>query len=233
MDSHLNEPQIIYKKLWREAVSAFDNNNARLDPFLKKRSDDKRRGMTLLVRPDSEVRKRIEKFLGEAAQIAPEQYFYQPEEFHLTVLSVIPGSETWEQQFKKLPDYLAALDEVLKNRPAFSVHFRGVTASPEAVMIQGFPADDALAQLRDDLRAALVQRGLGGNLDRRYKITAAHLTVIRFSTPMRDWRPVKELLSANRNTDFGTARFHSIGLIESDWYASTNSVRLIRRYALA
>jgi 2'-5' RNA ligase len=229
----VSEIQPIYEKLWCEAVSAFDNNNPRLDPFLKKRSGDKRRGITLLVRPDFQVRKRIEKFLREAAKITPEQYFYQPEEFHLTVLSAIPGSETWRQQFKKLPDYLAALDEALKSHPAFSVNFHGVTASPEAVMIQGFPANDMLAKLRDELRAALIQRGLGGNLDRRYKITAAHLTVVRFSTPMRDWNPLKELLSTNRNTDFGTTRFRSLELIESDWYASTDSVRTLREYPLS
>jgi 2'-5' RNA ligase len=174
----------------------------------------------------------VENFLAEIAAVAPEQHFYQPLEFHLTVLSVIPGSESWHQPAQKLPDYLAALDKVLKGRPPFSVAFRGVAATSEAVMIQGFSEDSALAQLRDDLRAALAGRGLGKNLDRRYKIATAHLTVVRFSTPMKDWRPLKSLLAANRHRDFGMASFRALQLIEGDWYASANTVRLLREYLL-
>ena len=40
------------------------------------------------------------------------------------------------------------VDEVVENHGSFSVEFRGVTLSPEAVLIQGFPQSDALARLR-------------------------------------------------------------------------------------
>lgn len=100
-------------------------------------------------------------------------------------------------------------------------------------MIQGFPAGDSLARLRDDLRAALLNRGLGDNLDRRYKIVAAHLTIARFFRPLPDWQPLKALLAANRDRDFGTTQARSLQLIESNWYASADTVRLLRDYPLA
>lgn len=232
MAGNLSQAQDIYENLWRKATAAFDRGEARLDPLLKDRSADRRRGVTLIARPDGGVCSRIQKFLRRVAEVAPHQYFYAPAEFHLTVFSIIPGSEGWRQPAEQLPEYLAALKEVLKDRPAFSVVFRGATASPEAVMIQGFPIGNALAQLRDDLRATLHRRGLGSNLDRRYKIATAHLTVVRFSSAMTSWKPLKTLLEAHRHTDFGETHVRSLQLIESDWYASAQSVRTLHEYPL-
>jgi 2'-5' RNA ligase len=233
MAGNLNLPRDVYEKLWQNAARAFDKNIPRLDPFLKNRSADSRRGVSLAARPDAAVRGRVLDFLTQMNEVAPGQYLYQPEQIHLTVFSIIPGSEFWRQRFDHLPDYLAALDEVLKNRPAFSVTFRGVTASPEAVMIQGFPDDASLEKLRDDLRAALISRDLGENLDARYKIVTAHLTVARFQTSLPDWQPLKAFLAAQRNTDFGATRIGRIELIEGDWYASPDSVQLLREYPLS
>jgi 2'-5' RNA ligase len=174
----------------------------------------------------------VKTFLREAAAICPDQYFYQPAELHVTVLAVIPGSESWHEEIHRLPACRMVLDEVLKNCRALSVKFRGVTVSPEAVLIQGFPQDDALARLRDELRSALRDRGVGENLDRRYKIAAAHLTVIRFSNPKADWKRLLNYLHAHRETDFGETRFRSLQLIWSDWCASADTVRVLREYQL-
>jgi len=187
----LSEPCDTYERLWREAGKAFDNGSVRLDPWLKNRSADQRRGITLVARPSPEVSARVQAFLQEIAVVAPDQHLYQPPELHMTVLSVIPGSEHWRKQAEKISEYRTALAETLAGRDGFGVKFRGVTASADAVMIQGFPADDRLEKLRDDLRAALGKRGLGETLDRRYKAVTAHLTVMRFMTALSDWKPLK------------------------------------------
>jgi 2'-5' RNA ligase len=174
----------------------------------------------------------VEAFLREASAFCRGQHFYRPEELHLTVLSVLPGSESWRKEVHGLPARLKVLDESLKDRPAFLVKFRGVTVSPEAVLIQGFPQDDMLARLRDDLRIALRNAGAGENLDRRYKIAAAHLTVVRFARPQADWKRLLDFLRAHRETDFGETRFRSLQLIWSDWCASARATRTLREYAL-
>jgi len=232
MAGHLSEVPRLYEKLWREATAAFERGGPRQDPFLKNRATDQRRGVTLIARPDSEVRDRVALFLREIAEVAPQQYYYRPAELHLTVLSVIPVSDSWQKAVQRLPEYLAVLDSVLKNRCTFSIAFRGVTASPEAVLIQGFPLNDTLKQMRDDLRAALTRHGLGDNLDRRYRVVAAHLSVVRFSTPMADWKPLKALLTSHRKTDFGECRVRALQLIENDWYASAGTVRTLCEYPL-
>jgi 2'-5' RNA ligase len=124
------------------------------------------------------------------------------------------------------------LDEVLKNCHGFSLKFRGVTVSLEAVLVQEFPQDDVLARLRDELRSALRARGAGENLDRRYQIAAAHLTVMRFSHPQADWNRLLDFLQAHRETDFGETRFQSLQLIWSDWCASAGATRTLRENAL-
>ena len=222
----------IYGRLWSKTVALLKSGGPRIDPLLRNKAGDPRRGVTLVVRPDAGVRRRVAKFLREAAAICPRQHFYRPAELHLTVLAVIPGSTAWRAQIHRLPACQTILEKVMKNRRAFSVEFRGVTASPDAVMIQGFPADDVLAQLRDELRSAFRRHGVGENLDRRYKITAAHLTAMRFSNPKADWKRLLSLLEAHRETDFGETRFQSVQLIWTDWCASTGVVRLLQEYPL-
>jgi 2'-5' RNA ligase len=150
----------------------------------------------------------------------------------MTVLSVIPGSASWRGEIRRLPVCRAVVDEVLRGRRSFSVKFRGVTLSPEAVLIQGFPQGDGLARLREKLRAALRARGLGENLDRRYAIATAHLTVMRFSHPPVNWRRLLDFLQTHRQTDFGKTCFRLLQLIWGDWCASAGVTRTLREYAL-
>ena len=144
MGDDLTEAQRIYDELWRKSTAALESDGWRVDLNLQKGAGDPRRGVTLAVRPDVGVRKRVENFLREAAAVCPGQHFYRPAELHMTVLAVIPGSESWREEIHRLPVCRKVLDEVLKNRRAFSVKFRGVTVSPEAVLIQGFPQDNVL-----------------------------------------------------------------------------------------
>jgi len=232
MGDELTKAQKIYDQLWRRMRAALESGGLRVDPLLRGKTGDPRRGATLVARPNADVRKRVETFLREAAAICPDQYFYQPAELHVTVLAVIPGSESWHEEIHRLPVCRTVLDEVLKNCRAFSVKFRGVTVSPEAVLVQGFPQDDALARLRDELRSALRDRGAGENLDRRYKIAAAHLTVLRFSNPKADWKRLLDFLQAHRETDFGETHFQSLQLIWNDWCASASVTHTLRKYAL-
>jgi 2'-5' RNA ligase len=232
MGDELTEAQKIYDQLWSKSSAALESGGLRVDPLLRGKADDPRRGATLVARPNADVRKRVEEFLREAATICPGQHFYKPAELHVTVLAVIPSSESWREEIHRLPVCRTVLDEVLKNCRAFSLKFRGVTVSPEAVLVQGFPQDDALARLRDELRNALRDRGVGENLDRRYKITAAHLTVMRFSNPKADWKRLFDFLQAHRETDFGETRFQSLQLIWNDWCASTGATRTLQEYAL-
>ena len=232
MGSAITEPRRVYERLWRKTNALLKSGRIQVDFHLHNKAGDSRRGITLVARPDAAVKRNVANFLRELAAICPGQHFYQPSELHVTVMAIIPGSESWREEIHQLPACQAALGSVLKNGRPFSVGFRGVTVSPDAVMVQGFPTDAALTRIRNRLRDAFRSAGLGGNLDRRYQTVTAHLTVMRFSRPERDWNRLREFLQARRETEFGETSFKSLQLIWSNWYASEKVVRVLEEYPL-
>jgi 2'-5' RNA ligase len=120
----------------------------------------------------------------------------------------------------------------LERHRKFSITFQGVTASRGGVMIQGFPDDNTLAAIREDLREALYQNQLGGQLDVRYKINTAHITVMRFCDAKLDGKNLLVLLKANRATNFGETHVENLELILGDWYASANTAQTLSEYKL-
>jgi 2'-5' RNA ligase len=232
MGNSLTEPRDIYERLWGKTGALLKSGEMPIDPHLRDKAGDSRRGVTLVARPDANVRRKVGRLLSEVAAIHPRQHFYRPSELHVTVMAIISGSTSWRDEIRKLPACQEVLNRVLEKGRLFRVHFRGVTVSPDAVMIQGFPADDALFGLRNQLRGAFREAGLGSNLDRRYKTVTAHLTVMRFSEPEADWKRLFDFLQAHRETDFGETAFRSLQLIWTDWYASAGVVRVLQKYPL-
>ncbi len=232
MEQKLTAAGEIYEQLWKKTGPLLKSGELRVDPFLRNKAEDKRRGVTLIARPDIGVQRRVEEFLRQIAGICPRQHYYRPAELHVTVMAIISGSETWQDEMDQLPVCRAALDDVLKDARPFRVDFRGVTVSSDAVMIQGFPLGNGLSGIRDNLRDTFKRAGLGKNLDRRYKTTAAHLTVMRFSEPKTSWARLYDFLEMHRDADFGQTRFCSLQLIWSDWYASADIVRVLEEYPL-
>ena len=232
MADDLKTVQEIYDQLWSEGRTALERGQPDIDPFLSDRKNDSRRGITLTFSPSPLVRSNVEEFLRQAAEAAPEQHFYQSNELHTTILAVVPGSAAWQSHLPELPVLRAVILEVLRKQSTFSVTFRGVTVSPSAVMIQGFPTDNTLMQLRDNLRAAFKQKHVAPNVDQRYKIAAAHITAMRFSTPRTDWSRLLAVLAANRTTNFGEMRVQTAELHLSDWYASADTLQILDEYPL-
>lgn len=232
MGHALTEAGEIYEELWRKTGPLLKSGAMRIDPQLRDRPADKRRGVTLVARPNAAVLGKVESFLREIAGLYPRQHFYRPAELHMTVMAIIPGTEFLETEKESLPACRAIVGEVLKEARPFSVDFRGATASPDAVMVQGFPANDHLLELRNRLREAFQNAGLGKNLDRRYKTCTAHLTVMRFSEQETDWKRLYDFVEENRGRDFGQTQFQSLQLIWSNWYASADLVRVLCDYPL-
>src|SRR5690348_2409661 len=136
MGTALTEPRRIYERLWRNTGARLKSGRVRIDAGLQDRAGDGRRGVTLVARPDAGVRRKVGKFLREAAAICPGQHFYKPSELHVTVMAIIANSEFWRKEIHQLPDCRAVLDGVLSHCGPFRIDFRGVTVSPDAVMIR-------------------------------------------------------------------------------------------------
>ena len=222
----------IYQKLWDEAVAAFANGTAQLDAHLTNKEQDLRRGISIAIRPSPEVRDAVQRFTHQLTKICPGQYYYQPDELHVTLISLVSGSISWRKEMHHLLAYRAIVRDVLRRQSVFKISFQGVTASPAAVMIQGFPENDALNQIREAIRDAFSSNGFGGALDRRYKISTAHMTVLRFQYPLSNWQKLVTLLTENREKKFGETEIRRAELVWGDWYASAKTLRRLEAYQL-
>ena len=224
----------IYDDLWRACAAAFAQGNAQIDPHLRDRAHDRRRGWTLIMRPDAPTRRRLCDFIAQMRDLEPEQHFYHSDELHVTALSLISASESFhaDGHAEKLPRYRAALAAAFAGMTRFAVEFRGVTGSPGAIMAQGFPEQDALNRLRDHLRASLGAAGLGAALDARYRLVTAHATIMRVQSPLRNPAALLTLLEQARRIPFGRSVCAAAQWVENDWYMSRDAVQLIEEYHL-
>lgn len=223
----------IYEKLWSDAVSVFEMGQPKLDPYLPGKANDLRRGVTLVFRPAANVRDGVMDFVARLKRISPEQYFYRPEELHVTVLSIFSGTKLWKQELQRVQRCQPIIGDALKAQLPFKINFQGVTASPDSVLIQGFPLDDGLETIRTALRDSFAREGFGDMLDRRYKVVAAHITIMRFCRPCPDMKPLLTFLKENRRTDFGQCEIDRLELVLGDWYGSEDKVTTLEEYQLS
>jgi 2'-5' RNA ligase len=131
-----------------------------------------------------------------------------------------------------LPAYREAVSEATAATQPFLIDVRGVTLTPGAVLARGFPHGDTLATLRDKLREALEVRGLGHGLDQRYRLVTAHMTLVRFATPLRDPRRFVAALAKAWQSDFGSTRVECLELVFGDWFHTAAHEQLIAEFQL-
>jgi 2'-5' RNA ligase len=222
-----------YDRLWSETIERVRSGKIELDPVLEARVPDERRGLTVIARPSPAIRRRVALFLKELRILEPDQYYYTSSEFHLTVLSLFTATFNHAPFFAQAERYISAVDSALKKVAPIRLAFEGVTASADSVMIQGFFEDRALNDLRDALRSQLRVRGLGSELDQRYRLETAHMTVIRFRAPLCDGERLATSLEMARRKSFGATTIRNFDLVKNDWYMSHRATETVKRYRLA
>ncbi|HUR88103.1 MAG TPA: 2'-5' RNA ligase family protein [Ramlibacter sp.] len=221
-----------YDAMWAEAAPLVRDGGAELDPWLSLPAEDARRGVTLLARPAPAVAAALAAFLGQLRALEPEQYYQPQAELHHTVLSLFTATADYAPHLENLPEYRAAVADAIAGMPPFTIAVSGVTLACGAVLAQGFPQDGTLAAMRERLREALGARGLGGALDRRYRLETAHMTLVRFAAPLRDAARFVNALAAARAIDFGVSEVDELELVLGDWYHTTERERELARYPL-
>ena len=140
-----------YHELYKVSSQTILAEKYRLDLNIKNPSDS-RFGITLLIRPDENIKANIKLFLDEIKAIDPAQYYYPDSDIHITVISIISCYEGFKIDKITVNDYVAIIQKSLVDIGKIKINFRGVTASPDALMLQGFPSDESLNNLRNNLR---------------------------------------------------------------------------------
>ncbi|WP_163411577.1 2'-5' RNA ligase family protein [Flavobacterium ajazii] len=206
-----------YNALFKKSSELILSENYTIDSKINDDSD-KRFGLTLLVRPNNEINTNIQAFLKELKKAEPDQYYYPNSDIHITIMSIISCYEGFSLDKFNISEYVDIIEKSLVDVNEIQIDFQGITSSPSAIMIQGFPTDDSLNILRDKLRENFKNSSLQQSMDSRYTITAAHATVMRFQNKLQNPKRLIEVIEKFRNQNFGKFTVDKIELVFNDWY---------------
>lgn len=221
-----------YTQMWTKARTSFLEGNQQTDSLLDEPGDD-RYGITLLLRPDSATALHVNSFLEDIAEVEPHQYYYPLSDQHLTILSIISCYSGFQLDYIDTPAYIKLIQEALDDIPPIKIRFKGITASPSTVLILGFPEDDALERLREQLREVFKSSGLQHSIDSRYRLFTAHSTVTRFREPLLTPQKFVDTLEKYLETDFGLFTADQLELVANDWYQREAKVKLLETFQLS
>jgi len=219
-----------YDKLYQESVAKIAAGNYEIDQLIDAK-DDYRFGITLIIRPDENTKANIQRFLSEVKAIDPFQYYYQNNDLHLTVMSIISCYVGFELEQINIQDYVKLIEQVLSKPQSFKIQFKGLTASPSCILIQGF-LTETLNEIRDDLRIAFKNSQLQQSIDKRYPIQTAHSTIIRFRQTLQNEHQLLDLVAKYRNFEFGTFEVKKVELVYNDWYQREQFVKKLHEFQL-
>lgn len=220
-----------YNRLYINSLEKIKNDQYSIDQLIDSSSDN-RFGITLLIRPSLEVKNKIQGFLNELKKSNPNQYYYPNSDIHITVLSVISCYEGLDLRTISVHEYNKIIQKSIEDIENFEIHFQGITASNSAIMIQGFPSNNALDQIRKNLRVNFGNSHLQKSIDKRYIIQTAHSTVVRFSDKILDKESLFETLEKYRAFDFGKFNVEKIELVFNDWYQRNHLVQKLSSFEL-
>ena len=206
-----------YNQLYKKSSKAILTEQYKLDPQINNPSDS-RFGLTLLIRPSETIKANIQLFLEEIKAIEPNQYYYPDSDLHITVMGIISCYEGFTLDQINIPEYIDLIEQSLVELDQIEIEFRGLTASPSAIMIQGFPTDESLNIFRNKLRESFKNSTLEQSIDSRYTIAAAHSTVMRLQEKLENTKQLIQVADKFRDYNFGKFQVKKLELVYNDWY---------------
>ena len=192
-----------YQELYKSSIEKIKKGEYQTDPLIDSPTD-RRFGITLLIRPPQPIKENIQVFLEELKRIDPFQYYYANSDLHITVLSIISCYEGFELDQISISEYSDVVKQSFRGIEKFKIEFRGITASDSGIMIQGFPENEMLDNIRSNLSINFKSSALQQSIDKRYSIQTAHATVVRFRKELRNRNEFLAGLERFRNYNFGS-----------------------------
>lgn len=220
-----------YKELYESSIKKIGKGDYQTDSLIDS-PVDKRFGITLLIRPPQKVKNKIELFLEELKQIDSCQYFYPHSDIHITVMSIISCYAGFRLDQISVSEYSDLIKQSLKGIDKFDIKFQGITASDSGIMIQGFPENGILNNLRNNLRTNFKNSNLEQSIDKRYTIQTAHITVFRFKKKLQSVIAFLAGIEKYKNYDFGSFEVNELELVFNDWYQREKKSILLEKFEL-
>lgn len=223
--------QEIYDQMWENALEKFRRGEFECDPWLDSK-EDKRYGITLLARPGGKAREKIQNIIEAFRQVAPHQYYYPAPDLHLTILSIISCREGFALSDINAEKYARKVGEALEDKRAFSIEYKGLTASAGCILVQRFPENGELQRIREDLRRVFKASSLQHSIDSRYRLETAHSTIVRFRRPLPSSTLLVKQLQELRAMPIGAFSVNELELVFNDWYQRSEKTSVLGRFLL-
>ncbi|NHE58895.1 2'-5' RNA ligase family protein [Cyclobacterium plantarum] len=220
-----------YSQLHEEALKHIAREGFSYDTALEDPKDN-RRGLTLLLRPDEELKASFGRFITAVKTTDPDQYFYPPADIHVTIMPIISCYPGFNKESLDLSGYISLIRKALKPVRKMQIRFEGVMASPSCLLIRGFPVNSELEHCRENLRAAFATTHLEQSLDKRYKLITAHSTVIRFRQKVNQPEKILDILEQFKDCFFGEQVFDQVEFVFNDWYQRNEMVKTLQSFPL-
>lgn len=220
-----------YDKLFQNSKSKIIENNFVTDDLINHKSDN-RYGITLVIIPSHEVKEKVQFFLDKLKEVDPNQYYYRNTDIHITVMSIISCYPEFSERKLDIDKYYNVIEKSVSEVAKFTIDFKGITASSSAVMVQGFPSNNNLNLIRENLRVNFKKTNLEQSLDKRYSIQTAHSTVVRFSQKVKKLEKFLEVLENFREFNFGTFEIKEMIFVANDWYQKKEKVKKLKLFSL-
>ncbi|MCH4553742.1 2'-5' RNA ligase family protein [Aestuariibaculum lutulentum] len=220
-----------YSNLYDSSIEKIKNDTYEIDDLIESKNDN-RFGITLLLRPSEAVKANIQTFLSELKAIEPNQYYYESSDIHITVMSIISCYTGFQLNQINIQDYIEVIKQSLIESPNIEIRFKGLTASPSCIMLQGFMNNEALNSLRDNLRQNFQNSTLEQSIDKRYAIQTAHSTVVRFKNKLEYKDAFLKTIETFKDKDFRTFKVNELELVYNDWYQKEALVEKLFQFEL-
>jgi len=218
-----------YRRLSREGYEALALGRLQCDPHLLNPEEDRRSGVSLILRPAPEVVRLLARVSQRLLAAMPDQYFYQESDYHVTVATLVAARDPLDLGADDLSRLRNMTTAALASCRPFLIHFLGVSLVPAGIIARGYYPRDSLAEIRDAIRAEAKQRDIP--LQERHSNVGAHVTVARFRTVFDTSRLVTEL-DALQRCELGLSPVHELDLVQNDWYTRKSRVRVLERHLL-
>jgi 2'-5' RNA ligase len=218
-----------YDRLYFESIKKFETDKYEIDKLIDS-STDNRFGITLLFRPDNQIKANIKDFIEKLSSIEPGQYYYPSSDIHVTVLSIIGCYSGFDLGQIKTEEYVDFIKESISELHSFEISFKGLTASPSCIMVRGFPENNILEIIRDRLRYKFKESNLQHSIDGRYFIQSFHSTIARIREELRNKEDFIDKIEHHKDFHFGRSKIDSLELVYNDWYQREKNVKKLHEF---
>ena len=148
---------------------------------IKKSGTDRRYGVNLICRPSEIIMEHIQTIIEYLSNFEPNQYFYPIKDIHLTLLEICHSQPI--EKVDRIADilklnirsFLSEVERIKLDSPILSFDPRGVA-------LNFIPSNDSLQTGREIMSERINNTGI--QLDARYAAMSAHVTLMRYISPI-------------------------------------------------